>query len=225
MSLRVLIVEDHVPSLELMGEILSSPEVEVRPVSDSEVASALVETQRFDGIFIDLEMPKVHGLELARRIRESSWNQSTPIVIVTGISGVETMKQGFDAGGTFFLEKPIERHKLLRLLRAVRGAMFQNRRGFVRVPLHTQVVCQSKGATMTGMSFNISRSGMLFEAPSLRSGDQVKVSFNLPGTTVTVDALATVVRIDERQRAGVRFLKVNEAGRNGIRDLVDKESE
>ena len=168
-------------------------------------------------------MPKIHGFELARRIRESSLNQSTPIVIVTGSTERSAMKQGFDAGGTFYLQKPLERYKLLRLMLAVRGSMFQNRRRFARVPLCTEVLCESKGATMKGMSSNISQGGILFEAPRLNPGDRVKMSFSSPGTRLSVEAFGIVVRADERQRVGVRFLKLNPAGRDGIRELVDKE--
>ena len=84
MALKVLIVEDDAPTLELMGEVLGSLKAEVRAVSDSEAASALVNQERFDGIFLDLQMPKVDGFELTRRIRKSSWNKSAPIVVVTG---------------------------------------------------------------------------------------------------------------------------------------------
>ena len=75
---KVLIVEDDAPTLELMGEVLTSLKADVRAVSDSEAASVLVEQERFDGIFLDLQMPKVDGFELTRRIRKSSWNKSAP---------------------------------------------------------------------------------------------------------------------------------------------------
>ena len=92
-NLNLLLVEDDLPSLEMMTEVFGSLNAEVRPVSDSERAAAMVNKERFDGIFLDLEMPKVSGLELARRIRMSSWNKSTPIVVVTGRS-IERGYQG-----------------------------------------------------------------------------------------------------------------------------------
>ncbi|PYV94426.1 MAG: hypothetical protein DMG86_23285 [Acidobacteria bacterium] len=95
MALKVLIVEDDAPTLELMGEVLASLKAEVRAVSDSEAASALVNQERFDGIFLDLQMPKVDGFELTRRIRKSSWNKSAPIVVVTGEDDVKTMEKAF----------------------------------------------------------------------------------------------------------------------------------
>jgi len=222
MPLKVLVVEDDPPSLELMSEVLASAEVEVLPVNDSEYAAALVQKERFDGIFLDLQMPKMHGLELASRIRQSSWNKATPIIVVTGREDRKTMQQAFDVGATFFLQKPIDSQKLLRLFRTVRGTMFENRRRFIRVPLRTEVVCEANGRTTRAMSWNISEGGILLEAAELRPGAEVKLSFSLPAAGVTIDATGVVVRVDERQRAGVQFAKVNPVGRTRIRDLVDQ---
>ena len=93
MALKVLVVEDDAPTLELMDEVLTSLKVEVRAVSDSEQAAVLVNQERFDGIFLDLQMPKVDGFELTRRIRKSSWNKSAPIVVVTGNDEAQTMQK------------------------------------------------------------------------------------------------------------------------------------
>ena len=75
-SLKLLIVEDDVASLELMSEVYSSLKAEVRPLSNSEEAELLVNREKFDGIFLDLEMPRVNGFQLADKIRKSSWNKS-----------------------------------------------------------------------------------------------------------------------------------------------------
>ena len=74
----------------------------MRPVSDSEKAAGLVNQEKFDGIFLDLEMPNLNGFDLARLIRKSSWNKSTPIIIVTGRDERETMQEAFAVGATFF---------------------------------------------------------------------------------------------------------------------------
>ena len=85
-TLKLLIVEDDIASLELMAEVFTSLDAEVRSLSDSQQAANLINQEKFDGIFLDLEMPNVHGFDLARRIRNSSWNKNTPIVIVTGVT-------------------------------------------------------------------------------------------------------------------------------------------
>jgi len=122
-SLKLLIVEDDIASLEFMTEVFTSLEAEVRPVSDSQKAAGLVNQERFDGIFLDLEMPNLHGFDLARLIRKSSWNKSTPIVIVTGRDQRDTMQQAFTIGATFYLQKTSGQAKVEYLVpnRAWRG--------------------------------------------------------------------------------------------------------
>ena len=221
MALKVLVVEDDAPTLELMDEVLTSLKVEVRAVSDSEQAAGLVNQERFDGIFVDLQMPKMDGFELARRIRASTWNKSAPIVVVTGYDDAKTMQKAFAAGTTFFLQKPVDRQRLTNLFKAARGRMFENRRHFVRVPLQTEVICQVEHQTFRGTTSNISQGGMLFEVGrSLSPGTTVRLSFRLPGRELRIEVTGVVARVDEKHRAGVRFTHIAARELQLIRDLI-----
>src|ERR1700732_1603175 len=139
--LKLLVVEDNIASLELMTEVFTSLKAEVRPISDSKKAVTAINQERFDGIFLDLEMPNLNGFDLARLVRKSSWNKSTPIIIVTGRDGRQTMQESFAIGATFFLQKPVDRQKLSILLRTVTGGMLENRRKYTRVPIKSDVTC------------------------------------------------------------------------------------
>jgi CheY-like chemotaxis protein len=57
--LKLLVVEDDPASLELMAEVFASLKAEVRAVNDSEKAVGMVNQERFDGVFLDLEMPRL----------------------------------------------------------------------------------------------------------------------------------------------------------------------
>jgi DNA-binding response OmpR family regulator len=94
-EVKLLVVEDDVASLELMTEVFISLKAEVRPLADSRQAELLVNQESFDGIFLDLEMPGLDGLQLAQKVRRSSWNKLTPIVIVTGRDHRDTMRESF----------------------------------------------------------------------------------------------------------------------------------
>ncbi len=218
-SLKLLVVEDDLASLELMAEVFRSLQAEVCPVSDSEKAADLVNRQKFDGIFLDLEMPNMNGFDLARRIRKSSWNKSALIIIVTGRDDRRTMQEAFEIGATFFLQKPVDRQRLTGLFRSVRGALLENRRRRTRVPLHAAATCIAGSRTMQGDTWNLSSGGIQVEIGDLQPGDSVKLSFRLPQSGITIDAVGVVVWAKE-QRQGIQFTKTSPQNLQAIREFI-----
>jgi len=218
-SLKLLVVEDDIASLELMTEVLTSLNADVRPVSNSREAADLVNQEKFDGVFLDLEMPNLNGFDLARRIRQSSWNKSTPIIIVTGRDDRRTMQEVFEIGATFFLQKPVDRQKLTGLFRAVRGTLLENRRRHSRVPLQAGLVCSTDSRTLRGVSWNLSSGGMQVEVDGLQPGDSVNLSFRLPQPGIPIDAAGVVVWVKEK-RQGIRFTKLSPQAQQAIQDFV-----
>jgi CheY-like chemotaxis protein len=217
--LKLLVVEDDLASLELMAEVFMSLKAEVRPVSDSEKAVGMVNQEKFDGIFLDLEMPNLSGFDLARLIRKSSWNKSTPIIIVTGREERDTMQQAFSLGATFFLQKPVDRQKLSVLFRTVSGGMVENRRRYIRVPLQTEVTCTVGSRTIRGMTWNLSHGGMQVEVGDLQPKDTVRLSFRLPVSGVSLEADGTVVWAKE-DRQGIQFTTLRAPVQESIRRYI-----
>lgn len=217
--LKVLVVEDNIPSLELMTEVFVSLKAEVRPISDSEKAVAMVNQEKFDGIFLDLEMPNLNGFDLARLIRKSSWNKSTPIIIVTGRDERQTMQEAFAIGATFFLQKPVDRQKLSILFRTVSGGMLDNRRKNTRVPIQADVACTVGSRTVRGTSWNLSQGGMQVEVSGLRPKDTIRVSFKLPVSGVVIDASGVVVWGKEN-RQGIQFTNLSAQSQQSIRHFI-----
>src|SRR6202795_200534 len=222
--LKVLIVEDNIASLELMTEVFTSLKAEVRAFSDSEKAVGVVNEEKFDGIFLDLEMPKLNGFDLARMIRKSSWNKSTPIIIVTGRDERETMQEAFAVGATFFLQKPIDRQKLSKLFRTVRGGMLENRRRYTRVPLQADVACSVGSRTMKGLSWELSQGGILVEVGGLQLKDSVRLSFRIPASGAAIEAGGTVVWA-KQERQGIQFTNVSAKSQELIRQFISEVDE
>jgi CheY-like chemotaxis protein len=217
--LSLLLVEDDLPSLELMAEVFLSLKADVCPVNDSQSAVQLVGRRKFDGIFLDLEMPHVSGLELAREVRHSSWNKSTPIVIVTGRDDRHTMQQAFSIGATFFLLKPVDRQKLTTLFRTVRGALVNNRRRSARIRFQTDVTCNCDSRTSYGRSWNLSQGGIQVEARDLKQGDSLRIRFHLPGVSALIDAFGSVAWVRE-SRQGIQFTKMSSQSEQDIRNFI-----
>jgi len=223
MAIRILLVEDDPETLELMATVLRSFDVEVLPLGDSEEALAVINREKFDGIFLDLVMPKLDGYRLAKAVRRSSWNPTTPIVIVTGSNDRRVMQEAFHAGGNFFLPKPVDRNRLAILLNTTRGAMLANRRGLQRAPMRVPVR-RDRAAEI--WSCNISERGILVEGDrSLYVGQEVRLAFALPRQSEVITVEGVVARVDGVGRAGIAFRHVRATDRQRIRIYVADELE
>lgn len=219
--LNLLLVEDDVDNLELMGEVFSSFSARVRPISDSQKADALIRQEKFDGIFMDLNMPKMDGLELAARTRESSWNRLTPIVIITGRSGSGAMQQAFAKGANFFVQKPVDRQKLKKLFRTVKGSLDERRRNSLRAPMQTEVECRVGSRSIRGRTWNVSFGGMQIEVPNLKPGMPVLLCFCLPMSSKSMEVTGHVVWTKE-DRQGIRFANLSAQDQENIREVVNQ---
>jgi CheY-like chemotaxis protein len=222
MPLKILVVEDDPFVLELMAQVLASFDAQVRTMSDSQEAAGLVERERFDGIFLDLQMPKLNGLQLAGKIRQSPSNRSTPIIIVTGNDDPKIMAHAFAVGGTFFLQKPIDRPKLAKLFKIARGIMFDNQRRHIRIPFEAEVRCEIGAKAVKGTTVNISEGGMLIEASGLGvMGTILLLILRLPAQNSTSSLSGTVVWVDEKAgRTGIQFTNIAPKDKQFVREFI-----
>lgn len=224
MRLSVLVVEDDSASLELICETLNASGIDARGMRSPVHAAAMIDEEKFDGIFLDLSMPGMDGMELARRIRKSGPNASTPIVVVSGRMDRDVIKQAFEAGAQFYLPKPLDRVKLKRLVSTTQGSLLSEYLQTHPVEMRTPVLCRTKAGDCTGFSSQVSPKGMVFTFEgALRPGELVQLSFRIPDTESVVEAAATVLRImrsDGPQKAGVRFDTVNASGKRALRQYI-----
>ncbi len=128
MSLEILVVDDDENFLALVKRAFEvHKEAVVYDVADGRTAIALIGEQKYDGIFLDLNMPGVHGLEVAKSIRASALNKHTPIVVVTAQKDPESLRLAQQAGATFTLTKPVDLKALKKLFDTTQGAMWVER--------------------------------------------------------------------------------------------------
>jgi len=139
MPIRLLIVDDEASVLEVLTSMLEPLGSKVVAEVDGQKAAHYLDTQKFDGIIVDAHMPPPDGFELIRRARASSLNSKAPILLLTGSDDADTMREGFKAGATCFLGKPLPLEQLHKLLNTLRAASLMERRHSARLPLQTKV--------------------------------------------------------------------------------------
>jgi CheY-like chemotaxis protein len=161
---RILVVDDDPPTCELICEILRSAGMEADSVTSSTEAAGRLTREKYYAVFLDMRMPPPDGVALARLVRASRVNASTVIVMITGEEERTLMKRAFDAGVEFFLFKPVERNKLLKLIRVAEGSIERERRRFTRVRLRCRVSMESDKDRLEGTTVDISLGGLLVKS-------------------------------------------------------------
>lgn len=116
MKYRVLIADDLMDSANSLGLLMRHSGHEVHVAYDGEAALRLAESHRPHVALLDIEMPKLSGYEVCRRIREQPWGRAMLLIAVTGWGEDETRDQVAQAGFDEQIVKPIDASRLERLM-------------------------------------------------------------------------------------------------------------
>ena len=101
---RILVVDDERNIRKNLGMLLEAAGYEIDSAGNGEEALTKIKEQHYDIAFVDLQMPKMGGLELTRFLRGLS--STTVIVILTAYGSVTNAVEAMKLGATDFLEKP-----------------------------------------------------------------------------------------------------------------------
>jgi len=105
---RILVVDDHEDLRDCLALMLSLGGHEVESASDGLEALQVAEQFKPDIIFLDIQMPKLSGVEVCKRLRERQWAQQIAIYAVTGLGGAEDRLRSQLSGFDGHLVKPVE---------------------------------------------------------------------------------------------------------------------
>jgi DNA-binding response OmpR family regulator len=116
---RILAVDDDRSILYLEEEILKGAGYAVTTANDGISAISILNEHDFDLVLLDVMMPGVDGFEVSRTFRQMDGSDKVPVVFITARDDAETMREGFQAGGTLVLTKPFNSKTLLDVVRTV----------------------------------------------------------------------------------------------------------
>ncbi|MBN1310295.1 MAG: response regulator [Anaerolineae bacterium] len=117
MATRIMVVDDEVGALTLIGIMLERGGFEVLKAGDAYAALDLLDAETPDMIILDVMMPGMDGIELCRQIRSAQQTQTTPVLILSARGDAEAVQQGMAAGADDYLSKPILHHDLISKVR------------------------------------------------------------------------------------------------------------
>ena len=116
--MRILIAEDdQVLADGLLRTLRSSGAVVDHVASGSEADTALMTNNEFDLLILDLGLPKMHGLEVLKKLR--SRGSALPVLILTAADSVEERVKGLDFGADDYMAKPFSLQELEARVRAL----------------------------------------------------------------------------------------------------------
>jgi CheY-like chemotaxis protein len=218
---QILVVDDDPVSCELISELLRTAGFEVSSLTSSAEAVERLSDEKFHALFLDMRMPPPDGLELARHTRASRINAPAVIVMITGERDNTLMKRAFEIGVQFFLFKPVERNKLLKLIRVAEHSIEQERRRFTRVPLPRPVSLQANDKQLEGTTVDISFDGMLVQSYLVfPAGTRVQVTLDLQNGSTPLQLEARVLRTPEAERMAVQFKSSNATERTRLQEFL-----
>jgi two-component system, chemotaxis family, sensor kinase CheA len=118
--LRVLVVDDSITTRTLEKNILETAGFEVYTAIDGAEAWAMMGETDFDVVISDVEMPKMNGLELTTRIKQTGQYRNIPVILLTSLSKPEQREAGLRAGADAYLVKTqFDQSELLQTIQAV----------------------------------------------------------------------------------------------------------
>jgi two-component system chemotaxis response regulator CheY len=121
MTVRVLVVDDSAMVRDLHTFMLRGGGYDVRQAGNGSEALELLVAERFDLVVADVNMPRMDGLELTRRIRGTDGYRDTPVILVSTESAAHDRREGLRAGANVYVVKPARAADLLLNARMLLG--------------------------------------------------------------------------------------------------------
>jgi two-component system response regulator TctD len=115
--MRILLVEDHADLSHWISKALQAARLTVECAMNGADADALLHTQEYALVILDLTLPKMDGLEVLKRLRARG--SKMPVLVLTARGGLNDRVQGLNLGADDYLPKPFELAELEARVKAL----------------------------------------------------------------------------------------------------------
>ena len=158
--MKILVIEDEKLLADSLKMLLEGKGFQVETVYDGISGAEYAEMGVYDLLILDVMMPGLDGFQVARRVR--SKRCSTPILMLTAKSDIESRIEGLNAGADYYLTKPFDSRELLAcinaLLRRQGNQVDELVYGNTALELGTSLlVCGDKSVRLSAREFDVMR--------------------------------------------------------------------
>ncbi|MFC1974608.1 response regulator [Chloroflexota bacterium] len=112
MKRKILIVEDNPQNMRLVEMVLSAKGYTLLKATDGEEALDMASRERPALIIMDMRLPKLNGLEVTRRLRQTPEFNHIPIIALTAYAMKGDRERVIESGCDAYLSKPVNTHEL-----------------------------------------------------------------------------------------------------------------
>ena len=113
----ILVVDDEIPNLQLLSELLGRAGYRVRPANSPQLALDSAVAQPPVLILLDVRMPEMDGFEVCRRLKQDQRTRGIPVLFISALQDVQDRVRGFELGGVDFISKPFQEAEVLARVR------------------------------------------------------------------------------------------------------------
>lgn len=111
---KILIVDDQLQNIKVLGSLLRQKDYIIGVATNGRQAlDALIKSNDYDLVLLDVNMPVMNGFEACKAIREHESLKEIPIIFLTALTETESLVSGFDVGGQDYVTKPFNSQELL----------------------------------------------------------------------------------------------------------------
>jgi DNA-binding response OmpR family regulator len=169
--LKVLIVEDEPKVAAFIKLGLDENGYSAKVAEDGEEGKKLALNQLFDLIILDVNLPKINGIELCKIIRENEIK--TPILMLTALGSTDDKVSGFESGADDYLVKPFEfRELLVRVKALIKRTAPLNSEKILRIE-DLELDCESKIVKRSNKKIDLTAKEFALLEYLLRNKDRV----------------------------------------------------
>ncbi len=115
--MRILVIEDEIGLSDAICHVLKNENYQVDASYNGIDGLNNALSGIYDAVILDIMLPRLNGFEVLKELRKE--NKTTPVVILTAKSDVDSKVKGLDIGADYYLTKPFETEELLACIRAV----------------------------------------------------------------------------------------------------------
>jgi len=115
----ILNVEDNEFNRKIVRQLLAKTSYRLREANDGEAGMALARESPPDLILMDIQLPKISGLEATRQLKNDPRTAAVPIIVITSFALSGDEQKAKDAGATAYLAKPYSPRELLAKIREI----------------------------------------------------------------------------------------------------------